>query len=537
MSRVVVIGWDGATWSLLDRLMADGKLPNLSALSGRSVHSTMVSAHPPVTAPAWVSMATGVNPGRHGCFDFNKTDGELATLRPLQAWDIAEKTFYEVLEERGRRVVLINLPVTYPPLTKHITLTSLLTQGDNAVFPEALKDKHPSLRAYRCFPDTTLRARGQVASYLQDIRALEAARFECLKALWDEPWDCFFCVISGTDWVSHEAFPQLVEGRYGEAPEALGMFQDADRYLGWVLERLRPEDHLLMVSDHGFCTAKGIFYLNEWLEEQRFLVPDYSRPTFPPSHRMEESALKAVEGDVAHLPAGVLHAVHRRPVARFFAKVARKLGVTWPLSLAVDPGRSRASTLTAECHGVTIHDESVFADGSVSPSAVPFLEAKLDEALEALRDPDGEPVFASVERREAVYHGPKTVEAAHLLLGPDKWGVAAAIKALKNIPFVRHPLGIHASEGLFLGAGPAFATGRLPPRSVDITDVAPFLFHLLGEPIPELLDGELREPLFREGHLAAHPPTFAPVGLPDRSRQDMDAEAIQERLRGLGYMG
>jgi predicted AlkP superfamily phosphohydrolase/phosphomutase len=84
MSRVIVMGWDGATWSLLDRLMADGKLPNLQKLAGRSVHSTMVSAHPPVTAPAWVSMATGVNPGRHGCFDFNKTDGELGKLRPCK---------------------------------------------------------------------------------------------------------------------------------------------------------------------------------------------------------------------------------------------------------------------------------------------------------------------------------------------------------------------------------------------------------------------------------------------------------------------
>lgn len=537
MTRVIVLGWDGATWSLLDRLMADGKLPNLRALTGRSVHSTMVSAHPPVTAPAWVSMATGVNPGRHGCFDFNKTDEALGKLRPLQAWDIAAKTFYEVLEERGRRVILVNLPVTYPPLTKHITLTSLLTQGDNAVFPETLKEKHPVLKGYRCFPDTALRAQGQSEAYLKDIRALEAARSECLKALWDEPWDCFFYVVSGTDWVSHEAFPQLARGEYEKACEALGMFEDADRTLGWIVERLRPDDHLLMVSDHGFCTAKGIFYLNEWLEQKGFLTPDCKRPTFPPSHRMEEAAFRAAEGGKAALPAWVLGAVHRNGAARFFAKVARKVGVTWPLSLTVDHAKSRASALTAECHGITVHDGSAFSDGPVPSREVPGLVQELEGAFRDLTDPDGEPVFASVERREGVYHGPRTVQAAHLLLGPDKWGVAAAIKALKNIPFVEHPLGIHSSEGLFLGAGPAFATGRLLPRAVDITDVAPILFHILGEPIPELLDGELRALLFRPRYLDDHPPAFIAAGLPERSRQDMDAEAIQERLRGLGYMG
>jgi len=41
MARVVVLGWDGATWTLLDRLMSDGQLPNLAALCARSVHSTM----------------------------------------------------------------------------------------------------------------------------------------------------------------------------------------------------------------------------------------------------------------------------------------------------------------------------------------------------------------------------------------------------------------------------------------------------------------------------------------------------------------
>lgn len=535
--RVIVLGWDGATWTLLDRLMADDRLPNLKKLTGRSAHSTMVSAHPPVTAPAWVSMATGVNPGRHGCFDFNKSDGTLEKLRPLQAWDIATKTFYEVLEERGRRVVLVNLPVTYPPLTKHITLTSLLTQGDNAVFPESLKEKHPALQAYRCFPDTALRAAGQTEAYLRDIRALESARFECVRALWNEPWDCFFAVVSGTDWVSHEAFPQLMAGRYDQCADALGMFEDADRYLGWIVEQMTPDDHLLMVSDHGFCTAKGIFYLNEWLEEQGFLTPDCARPTFPPSHRMEEAALRAAEGKAARLPAWVLGAVHRHGAPRILAKIARKLGVTWPLSLAVDPKRSLASTLTAECHGVTLHEAESFPDGAVAEGEVPGLASVLEEKLRDLRDLDGEPVFAAVLRREAVYHGPKTVEAAHLLLGPDRWGVAAAIKALKNIPFVEHPVGIHASEGLFLGAGPAFASGRLPRRSVDITDVAPLLFYLLGEPIPDLLDGQLVEALFAPGFMEAHPASFGPVGLPDRSRQDLDAEAIQERLKGLGYMG
>ena len=537
MSRVVVLGFDGATWDLLDLLASAGRMPSLAALMKRSVHAPMRSAHPPVTAPAWVSIATGVNPGRHGCFDFNRPDGSLSRLRPLQSWDIGEKTFYEVLAERGRRTVLVNLPVTYPPLTQNITLTSLLTQGDNAVFPEELKSRHAELAGYRCFPDTALRARGRIEDYLKDIRALEAARFACIRALWSEPWEVFFAVLSGTDWVSHEAFPDLVKGDFGRAPEALGMFEDADRVLGWIAERLDPGDHLLLVSDHGFTTAKGIFYLNEWLMERGFLAPDYAKPAFPPSHRMEEAALKAAQGDAARLPAWVLRAVHQNGGARFFAKVYRKLGGTWPLSFRVDASASLASTLTAECHGITVHEAGIFPEGGVEASRVADVVEKVESALAGLRDPDGGPVFESVKPREEVYRGPRTAEAAHLLLGPDRWGVAASVKALKNIPFVVHPTGIHSSHGVFLGHGPAFAEGRLPAGLVTVLDVAPAIFYLLGEALPEGLDGRLVPETLKPGVLAARPPAYAPATLPDRSRADLDADAIQERLRGLGYMG
>jgi len=537
MTRLVVLGFDGATWELLDLLAQAGRMPNLAALLKRSVHGPLRSAHPPVTAPAWVSIATGVNPGRHGCFDFNRPDGALSRLRPLQAWDIAEKTLYEILAERGRRVVLINLPVTYPPLTAEPTLTSLLTQGDNAVFPPSLKERYPLLQGYRVFPDARLRARGESEAYLRDIRHVETARFDAVRSLWQEPWDLFFAVISGTDWVSHEAFPDLAEGRLERCPQAVGMFEDADRVLGWIAERLGPDDGLLLVSDHGFTTAKGVFYLNEWLMERGFLEPDYARPAFPPSHRMEEEAQRALGQNARTFPAAVLRAVHRRSTARLLAKVYRRLGGSWPLFFRPDPERSTASTLTAECHGITLHEQGAFADGTVPASRVEETLAALEEALEGLRDPDGEPVFRSVRRREAVYHGPRTAEAPHLLLEPARWGVAAAVKALKNIPFVPHRTGIHASQGILLAHGPGLAEGRLGPDLLSVTDVAPLVFYLLGEPVPEGLDGRLVPDLFSPGRLDAAPPSYAPVGLPQRGRGDLDGEAIQERLRGLGYMG
>jgi predicted AlkP superfamily phosphohydrolase/phosphomutase len=535
--RVIVIGLDGGTWSLLDLLAEAGQMPNLADLLKSSVHAPMRSVQPPVTAPAWVTLATGVNPGRHGCFDFNKPDGSLSKLRPLQSWDIAEKTFYEILEERGRKCVLVNLPVSCPPLTKHVTLTSLLTQGEDAVFPPEMKMKYPVLSGYRIFPDTRLRVQGRLEEYLKDVRAVEKARFACVQALWKEPWDCFFVLFSGTDWVSHEAFPDLAEGRFEKQRDAVGLFEDVDRCLGWFAEQLGPEDHLLLVSDHGFRAAKGIFYLNEWLEEEGYLVPDYSRPSFPPTHQMEARAQDALQGKAARIPASLLRTAHEKGSARLFAKAYRKFGGVWPVSLTVDIGASRASTLTAECMGVTIHDTERSSEGPHATHSAAALREKLRVALQRLEDPEGELVFWSVEKREDVYSGPETEKAADLLLGPGPWGVAAAIKALKNIPFVFHPTGIHSSEGIFLGHGRGFGQGRFPSETIGLQDVAPFIFYFLGEAIPQGLDGRLVSELMMGGQLGLVPPRYAPVFRPRRARTDLDAEAIQERLRGLGYMG
>src|SRR6185503_17198684 len=67
---VVLFGIDGATFSLLDPLMSEGKLPNLSRLKQEGAWGMLQSTIHPITPAAWVSMVTGLNPGKHGVYDF-----------------------------------------------------------------------------------------------------------------------------------------------------------------------------------------------------------------------------------------------------------------------------------------------------------------------------------------------------------------------------------------------------------------------------------------------------------------------------------
>ena len=70
--RVIVIGLDGGTWDLLQPMMAQGWMPHLARLVQEGAHGPLRSTLPPLTAPAWSSFMTGLNPGRHGVFAFQR---------------------------------------------------------------------------------------------------------------------------------------------------------------------------------------------------------------------------------------------------------------------------------------------------------------------------------------------------------------------------------------------------------------------------------------------------------------------------------
>ncbi|MGH2695323.1 MAG: alkaline phosphatase family protein, partial [Actinomycetota bacterium] len=59
--RLIVLGWDSATFDVAAPLMDAGKLPALSDLMQRGFYSRLKSVWPPMTDCAWTSAFTGRN--------------------------------------------------------------------------------------------------------------------------------------------------------------------------------------------------------------------------------------------------------------------------------------------------------------------------------------------------------------------------------------------------------------------------------------------------------------------------------------------
>jgi hypothetical protein len=72
-ARVILIGIDGADWRTLDALRARGAVPALDRLIRSGVAAPLHSFQPTWSPILWTTIATGVEPERHGVLDFSET--------------------------------------------------------------------------------------------------------------------------------------------------------------------------------------------------------------------------------------------------------------------------------------------------------------------------------------------------------------------------------------------------------------------------------------------------------------------------------
>jgi predicted AlkP superfamily phosphohydrolase/phosphomutase len=139
VKRLIVVGFDGQETRITERMMAEGKLPNLSRLAARGAYSRLRSTFPSITPVAWSSFTTGTNPGKHNIFDFLDRDPrtylprlssteigsvdrvlKLGKFRiPLAKPDIRllrkSKPFWTILGEHNIWSTIIRVPITFPP--------------------------------------------------------------------------------------------------------------------------------------------------------------------------------------------------------------------------------------------------------------------------------------------------------------------------------------------------------------------------------------------------------------------------------------
>src|SRR5579859_1999355 len=146
--RSIIFGVDGLTFRIIHPLIERGDLPNFQRLAREGSEAVLESRYPPLTPPAWVSLSTGLKPARHGIYDYweyeEKAERGTPRIAHVQTQRKAGKAIWNILSEYGKQVLVINVPVTYPPEPVNGTMISgYLTPSEDVDFtyPPSFKEE------------------------------------------------------------------------------------------------------------------------------------------------------------------------------------------------------------------------------------------------------------------------------------------------------------------------------------------------------------------------------------------------------------
>jgi len=310
-ARVVIVGVDGADWRVIQPLVDRGQMPTFARLQSEGVTAVLRSMEPSASPSLWTTIATGVDPERHGikgfvvgAADSEEGGGEARggahaprrqPVRPVTSTMRRAPAFWNILPHFGLKTGVVGWLVTWPAeATDGFIVSSYLPYVYNWSTGRPLKGTIVAGIPHQTFPEGLIDELGSLKVKPADLDASTIRRFydpsrlerlsrddrECVEGfLWslacDEtyrriglhlfekyPVDLFAVYFGGVDVASHRfwkfANPDALD--YHVRPEEsaiLGGVIDAyyryvDGLVGEYLARLGPDDTLVVLSDHGF---------------------------------------------------------------------------------------------------------------------------------------------------------------------------------------------------------------------------------------------------------------------------------------------
>lgn len=126
MIHTLILGLDAFDPRVFERLLHEGRMPNLASFVERNGYAELRIANPPQSEVSWTSIATGLDPGAHGMFDFVHRDPASHTpfvsLLPTQeklgltrfVRPFSARTIFDMTADRGYPSTSLWWPGTFP---------------------------------------------------------------------------------------------------------------------------------------------------------------------------------------------------------------------------------------------------------------------------------------------------------------------------------------------------------------------------------------------------------------------------------------
>ena len=494
-SRVFLIGFDGATWDVMEPLIRQGRLPNFQRLVREGAWGNLrseVAVNQPFSNSAstgmrtpvvWETIVTGHSPAEHGVWDFflshvpGMSDAlpfrlplRLPVVRSLLAPWVEE---YPVLSTSGREN----------------RLWEIYDRSGKASRVIGFVDSWPAFEMEE----------GRLVSDRAHLADDSASSFP-------EPWG------DGIARPLYVHYPELAMRQLGMEfdPAYLTRYRP-DQKLFRLYEKVRHRLDLLAFRE-ATMTVVGVPF-----------DPDYQRnhEQGDPAYRMHER-LKQLADDLVR--------------DRYYAGVAERA-----VAQAAARGESEPP-LSAFYFRSTDTVQHLFWK-YYQPEAYTHVDP---EEVRQYREVIPK-VYEEADRilgRLLALAGPDTTVIVVSDHGAGAWTELEGIfgGAEERGGIYGNYSGNHRRNGILLAKGPGIRRGHRAPDS-SIYDVAPLVLHLGGLPLAADMKGTIPEALFEPAWLAAHPrrsiPGYGARRIPETAPARMSRSSDEEyrsRLKALGYL-
>ncbi|HXV76400.1 MAG TPA: tetratricopeptide repeat protein, partial [Candidatus Polarisedimenticolaceae bacterium] len=290
--RLLVIGLDGLDWEIVDELVEAGRLPNLGRLIERGARAKLLTISPMLSPVIWTTIATGVEPSRHGVLDFLVQDASGQSRQPVTSAQRRVPTVWELLSRAGIEVGVTAWWASWPadPVRGYLVSDRVAYQlfGYRAD-PEDAQGKSwpPELYADRVRPRIVPPAEidwTEVVPYLDGPRKSRAEFDDDERVLLDEfrtllaAGRTYLAIaddlrqnyrprfevayFEGTDTIGHLFMPYraprlegIPDKRFASFSQMVDRYYEAiDGYVGQLLADRGDTWTVMVLSDHGFAS-------------------------------------------------------------------------------------------------------------------------------------------------------------------------------------------------------------------------------------------------------------------------------------------
>lgn len=493
-AKVIIIGLDGMPHDLFTKLATLDGFPTISRLMKTGAIARMATVIPPHSPPAWASISTGMNPGKHGIFDFvRRTDDYKFTFSDSSL--LRGKTVWDVAGSHGLKVIVVNVPITYPAYPVNGVLISGFPAPNSrkACFPKrVLSDIRRNVGDYVFDIDAGYAySIGNPEEFVKRITYMTIQRSKALMYLLENyDWDLAFGVFTAIDRF-HHVFWRYVKKfydplrnhkhspiikKYNSIIEEY--YRMVDRILGDLVKLSSQQNaQMVIVSDHGFELATKFFGINRILQRFNYL-------------RTKQSTQLVSKDRIFNL------FMKNSLLRKFFNQaVFMKHRLSLLLQALLPSSIDLKSTIAYYSHKNGITVRSGFE---------PFTNELVDHLYNVIDPETKTKVVEKIFLREEIFSGPFVDKAPSLVVTlregyePRRESQKPICKIREEAPESRMT-GVH--QGISSIEGSLFcAYGSLihPKRDFHPTvfDIFPTVLSILGLPVPKDVDGRCLHGVF-----------------------------------------